>query len=138
MLNVQRGGVGIRYLALTCATDCSAAKGIYQDVPITKQTTSGQYTLGARVRAEGQPGALRLAVTMLDRDGKVLGEKSFTESAPLPDGPGANSVVLSGNFELPSFPITIDPHASMLRFSISPTTSGTFDIVDTWLMRSTY
>jgi hypothetical protein len=138
MLNMQHDGAGIRYLALTCAADCSAASAIYQDVPITAKTTSGQYTLGARVHAEGQPGALRLAVTMLDRNGKVLGEKSFTESAPLPGGPGANSVVLSGNFALTSFPITIDPQASVLRFSISPTTSGTFDIVDTWLMRNTY
>jgi hypothetical protein len=138
MQYMQRGGAGIRYLALTCAADCSAANAIYQDVPITAKTTSGQYTLGATVRAEGHTGALRLAVTMLDRNGKVLGEKSFTESAPMPGGPGANSVVLSGNFALNSFLITIDPRASVLRFSISPTTSGTFDIVDTWLMRDTY
>ena len=81
---MQRDGAGIRYLALTCAADCSAANAIYQDVPITTKITSGRYTLGARVRAEGHPGALRVAVTMLDRNGKVLGEKSFTESAPLP------------------------------------------------------
>jgi hypothetical protein len=138
MLYMQRGGAGIRYLALTCAADCSAANAIYQDVPISAKTTSGRYTLGARVHAEGHAGALRLAVTMLDRNGKVLDEKSFTESAPLPGGPGANSVVLSGNFALTSFPITIDPQASVLRFSISPTSSGTFDIVDTWLMRDSY
>jgi hypothetical protein len=137
MQNRQRGA-GIRYLALTCAADCSAANAIYQDVPITAKTTSGRYTLGARVVAEGHADALRLAVTMLDRNGKVLDEKGFTESAPMPGGPGANSVVLSGNFALNSFPITIDPQASVLRFSISPTTSGTFDIVDTWLMKDSY
>lgn len=138
MLYVQHGGAGVRYLALTCTAGCSAANAIYQDVPITAKTTSGQYTLGARVRAEGHAGSLRIAVTMLDRDGKVLGEKSFAESAPLPGGPGADSVVLSGNFVLKTFPITIDPQASVLRFSISPTTSGAFDIVDTWLMRNSY
>ncbi len=137
-LNVQHGGAGIRYLALTCGANCSAANAIYQDVPITAQTTSGRYTLGARVSAEGHAGALRLAVTVLDRNGKVLDEKSFSESAPTPRGPGADSLVLSGNFELNSFPITIDPRASVLRFSIGPTGSGTFNIVDTWLMRDTY
>lgn len=134
----QPGGAGIRYLVLTCADGCSAANAIYQDVPITAKTTGGRYTLGARVRAEGHAGALRLAVTMLDRSGKTLSEKSFTESAPLPGGPGADSVVLSGNFELKSFPLTIDSKASVLRFSIRPITSGTFDIVDTWLMKDTY
>ena len=138
MLYVQHGGAGIRYLALTCTANCSAANAIYQNVPVTAKTTSGQYTLGARVRAEGHPGTLRVAVTMLDRGGKVLGQKSFVESAPLPGGPGADSVVLSGNFELKSFPITVDSRASVLRFSISPTASGTFDIVDTWLMKNTY
>jgi hypothetical protein len=138
MLNVQRGGTGVRYLALTCTGDCSAHNGIYQDVPVTANTTSGRYTLGARVVAEGQAGALRLSVTMLDGHGKVLDEKSFDESAPTGSGPEADSVVLSGNFELKSFPITIDPQASVLRFSISPTSSGTFDIVDTWLMKDTY
>jgi hypothetical protein len=138
MLNAQHGGAGIHYLAITCAADCSGANAIYQDVPVTAMTTTGQYTLGARVRAEGHAGALRVAVTILDRNGKVLGEKSFAEPAPLPGGPGADSVVLSGNFALTSFPITLDPKASVLRFSISPTASGTFDIVDTWLMRNTY
>lgn len=138
MLNVQQGGNGIRYLALTCAADCSASNSIYQDVPVTSKTTSGWYTLGARVRAEGKPGALRLAVTQLDRNGKVLDEKSFSESAPTASGPGTDSVVLSGNFELKPFPITIDPQASVLRFSISPTSPGTFDIVDTWLMKDSY
>jgi hypothetical protein len=138
MLNVQHGGAGVRYLALTCAANCSAANAIYQDVPVTPQTTSGRYTLGARVVAEGHAGALHLAVTVLDRNGKVLEEKSFSESAPTPSGPGADSVVLSGNFALNSFPIIVNPQASVLRFSISPTTSGTFDIVDTWLMKDTY
>ena len=136
--NKQREGVGIRYLALTCTADCSASSRIYQDIPITAKTTSGRYSLGARVRAEGRPGTLRLAVTVLDGERKILTGKSFTESAPLPGGPEADSVVLSGNFDLKSFPITIDPRASVLRFSISPTTSGTFDIVDAWLMRDTY
>lgn len=136
--HMQPGGDGIRYLALTCAADCSAANAIYQDVPITAKTSSGHYTLGVRVRAEDHAGALRVAVTMLDRNGKVLGEKSFSESAPMPGGSGANSVVLSGNFELMSFPITINRQVSVLRFSISPTTSGTVDIADTWLMRNSY
>jgi hypothetical protein len=138
MLNVQRGGAGVRYLALSCAADCSAANAIYQDVPVTPKTTSGRYTLGSRVSAEGHAGALRLAVTVLDRNGKVLDEKSFTEPAPTPGGTGADSVVLSGNFALNSFSLAIDPQASVLRFSISPTASGTFDIVDTWLMKDTY
>ena len=138
MLNVQHGGAGIRYLELTCAADCGPANAIYQDVPITAKTTSGRYTLGARVRAEGHASALRLAVTVLDGNGKVLDEKSFTESAPTPGGTGADSVVLSGNFALTSFPIAIDSQASLLRFSISPASSGTFDIVDTWLMKDTY
>lgn len=135
---VQQGGAGIRYLELKCAANCLAGNAIYQDVPITAKTTSGRYTLGARVRAHDQAGALRLAVTVLDRNGQVLDEKSFSEPAPLPGGPGADSVVLSGNFALNSFPITIDPQASVLRFSISPTSTGTFDIVDTWLMKDTY
>lgn len=138
MQNVQLGGTGVHYLALTCADDCFEANAIYQDVPITDKTTSGRYSLGARVRTEGHAGALRLAVTVLDRNGKALDEKSFSESAPAPGGPGADSVVLSGNFALHSFPITIDPQASVLRFSISPNSSGTFDIVDTWLMKDTY
>jgi hypothetical protein len=138
MQYVQHGGAGIRYLSLTCSADCSAANAIYQDVAITAQTTSGRYMLGARVRAEGHAGALRIAVTVLDRNGKVLDEKSFSESAPTPSGPGADSVVLSGNFALNSFPVTIGPQASVLRFSISPTSSGTFDIVDTWLMKDSY
>lgn len=135
---VQHGGTGIRYLALTCTANCSVANAIYQDVPVTAKTTSGQYTLGARVRAEDHPGTLHVAVTMLDRSGKVLGQKAFSELAPLPGGPGADSVVLSGNFELKSFPITVDSRASVLRFSISPDASGTFDIVDTWLMKNSY
>lgn len=138
MQNVQRGGAGIRYLELTCAADCSAANAIYQDVPITIKTTSGRYTLGARVRAEGHAGALRLAITVLDENGRVLDEKSFSESAPTSRGTGADSVVLSGNFELNSFSLTIAPQASVLRFSIGPTGSGTFDIFDTWLMKDTY
>ena len=138
MQNVQHGGAGIRYLALTCAADCSAAHAIYQDVPITAKATSGRYTLGARVRAEGHAGALRLAVTVLDRNGKVLDEKSFSEPAPTPGGPGADSVVLSGNLAFNSFFLTIDPEASVLRFSISPASTGTFDIVDVWLMKDTY
>lgn len=138
MQNVQHGGAGIRYLELTCLAGCDAANAIYQDVPITAKTTSGRYTLGARVRAEGHAGALRLAVTVLDRDGKVLDEKSFTESAPTSSGTGGDSVVLSGNFALNSFPLAIDPQASVLRFRISPTSSGTVDIVDTWLMKDTY
>ena len=138
MLNVQHGGAGVRYLELTCAADCVAATAIYQDVPITAKTTSGRYTLGARVKAEGHAGALRLAVTVLDRNGKVLDEKSFSEPAPTSSGPGGDSVVLSGNFALNSFSLAIDPQASVLRFSISPTSSGTFDIVDTWLMKDTY
>ncbi len=138
LLNKQTGGSGIRYLALTCTADCSAAHAIYQDVPITAKTTSGQYTIGARVRAEDHAGELRLAVSVLDHNGKVLEDKSFTESVPMPGGPGADSVVLSGNFALQSFPITIDPQARVLRFSISPTAAGTSDIVDTWLMRNTY
>jgi hypothetical protein len=137
-LNVQHGGAGVRYLALTCEAKCSAANAIYQDVPITAQTTSGRYTLGIRVSAEGHAGSLRLAMTVLDRNGKALGEKSFTEPAPTPSGPGADSVVLSGNFAVNSFPLTIDPQASVLRFSISPITRGTFNIVDAWLMKDTY
>jgi len=138
MQYVQHGGAGIHYLAITCAADCSAGHAIYQDVPITDKTTSGRYTVGARVHPEGQPGALRLAVTVLDHDGKVLDEKSFSESAPTPGGPGADSIVLSGNFALNSFPITISPQASVLRFSIGPSSSGSFDVVDTWLMKDTY
>lgn len=138
MQYVQHGGAGIRYLALTCTAGCSGTSAIYQDVPITAKVTSGQYTLGARMRAEGHAGTLLVAVTVLDRNGKILGKKSFAESAPLPGGPGADSVVLSGNFELKSFPVTIGPQTSVLRFSISPATSGTFDIVDTWLMRNSY
>lgn len=138
MQYIQQGGAGIRYLALTCTANCSAANAMYQDVPVTAKMTSGEYTLGARVRAEGNPGRMQVAVTMLDRTGKVLGQKLFSESAPLPGGPGADSVVLSGNFELKSFPITIDSRVSVLRFSISPAATGTFDIVDTWLMKNTY
>jgi hypothetical protein len=138
MQYVQHGGGGIHYLVLACAADCSAANTIYQDVPITAKTTSGRYTLGARVRAEGHAGALRVAVTVLDRNGKVLEEKSFSEPAPTPSGPGADSVVLSGNLELDPFSLTIDPQASVLRFSIGPASGGTFDIVDTWLMKDSY
>lgn len=138
LLHRQNGGVGIHYLELTCTASCSASNAVSQDVPITSKTTSGQYTLGARVRVQDHAGKLRLAVTMLDRKGKVLSELSFTESVPMPGGSGANSIVLSGNFEFKSFPITIDPQAKVLRFSISPATSGTYDVVDTWLMRNTY
>lgn len=138
MLNVQHGGTGIRYLELTCTAECGPANAIYQDGPITAKTTSGRYTLGARVKAEGHAGSLRLAVTVLDRNGKVLDEKSFAESAPTSSGPGGDSVVLSGNFELNSFSLAIDSQASVLRFSISPTSSGTVDVVDTWLMKDTY
>lgn len=138
LLNKQHGGEGVRYLALTCAADCGAGDAIYQDVPITSKTTSGRYTLGARVRAEEKAGGLRLAVAVLDGNGKVLDEKSFDEPAPTASGPGKDSVVLSGNFELKSFPMTIDPKASVLRFSITPSSSGTYDIVDTWLMKDSY
>ena len=138
LLYKQHGGGGIHYLALTCAAGCSAAHAIYQDVPVTAKTTSGRYTLGVRVSAEDHAGTLRLAVTVLDRNGKVLDEKSSSVSVPTPSGPGADSVVLSGNFALNPFPITIDPQASVLRFSISPASSGTFDIADTWLMKDTY
>jgi len=135
---VQHGGAGIRYLELTCATNCMPSNAIYQLVPVTAKTTSGRYTLGARVRAHDHAGALRLAVAVLDRNGKVLDEKSFTETAPLPSGPGADSVVLSGNFALNPLMLTIDPQASVLQFSISPANAGTFDIVDIWLMKDTY
>lgn len=138
MLYVQHGGAGVHYLSLTCGANCDAANRIYQDVPVTGRTTSGRYTLGARVRAEGRAGTLRLAVTVLDGDGEVLDEQSFNEPAPIPSGPEADSVVLSGNFALNSFPLAINPEASVLRFSISPTGRGTFDIVDTWLMKDTY
>lgn len=138
MLNRQKGGVGVRYLELTCKTGCSAGTSIYQDVPVSATTSSGRYTLGARVSAEGKAGTLRVAITVLNRNGKVLDEKSFDQPAPTPSGPGADSVVLSGNFALNSFPITIGSDASVLRFSISPTTSGTYDLVDTWLMKDSY
>ena len=58
MQYVQQGGAGIRDPTLTCTADCSAADAIYQDVPVTAKTTSGQYTLGVRVRAEDHAGAL--------------------------------------------------------------------------------
>lgn len=138
---VQAGGQGVRYTVLDCSGECSTGGMLYQDIPITAQTTSGTYTFGATTRFEGNgTGALKFSLSQLDSSGKVLSEKSFSANVTASNGhfTGADSVVLSSYFESTTVPVQIEPAAKFLRFGISPSTTGIFDIVDAWLLKETY
>ncbi|MFP5232341.1 MAG: hypothetical protein ACLGQX_06875 [Acidobacteriota bacterium] len=135
-----QGGQDVRYLAFGCAAECSSANVLYQDVPVSANVTSGRYTFGAEARSEGHDCTVRFAVSTLDSSGKILGEQSFTATLATSNGKfnAGESFHLSSEFVVTTVPITIDSKVSFLRFSISPGTSGTFDIVDAWLMKDTY
>jgi hypothetical protein len=138
---MKAGGQGVRYVVLSCAAECSpSANVLYQDVPVSARMTSGQYTFGAETRSENHDGTLRFAVTMLDGNGKVLGEKSFTGAVMASNGQftPAESILLSSQFVHTTVQLTINPRTKVLRYSISPASNGTFDIVDTWLMKDSY
>lgn len=135
---VQPGGQGVRYVALTCLEKCSTANIFYQDVPMTANITSGTYTFGATARFEGNgTGALEFILSQLDSSGNVLSEKSFVANVKPSNGHfmDTDSIVLSSSFESLTAPVRIGQATKVLRFGISPSTIGIFDIVDTWVIK---
>jgi len=132
----QPGGKGVSYLAINCDGKCTEKEAVFQDVSLARAAGAGLYTYAATVRSESGPGTIRLSITQLDANGKELssgGTAAQVDEKNERVG-GTDSVVLSGTFV--SGTVDVSPKASVLRFQLSPLTSGTFDMIDAWLIRN--
>jgi hypothetical protein len=132
----QLGGEGIRYLAINCGGECTEDQAVYQDVAVAGQIGAGQYTYAARIISESGAGTIRVGLRQIDSNGNELAKAETT--ARIDDKnerfSRADSIVLAGNFV--SGTVQLDRRAKVLRFELSPTTSNTFNVVDTWLIRN--
>jgi hypothetical protein len=145
---------GVTYLRLDCRAGCPN-EVLYQDIPLDSPARrSDAYTLGVIGRSEAGPGSLSFSLTQLDHAGHVLAASPVQVIDLSPEqtrcdktgkrcqqfiynpAENAGSVVLSSNFASRTVPVSLNPHATTLRFSIAPASANAFNIVSAWLMRS--
>lgn len=146
---------GPRYATLQCTGgSCSSYAALYQDVPISSSPliTNGLYTIGAKISAfnSNNTGQVSLSLSEIASDGvtvlssasvvvnprsSCVSNAAYTWCQNSSMTSPSTSVVKSARYYAGSVPLTIDPRASYLRFSIQPQTSDPYNIVDTWLMK---
>jgi hypothetical protein len=138
-LRLSQTHIGVRYLQVSCGeTPCAPDGAIYQDIPVASLPRSSAYDYGFSGVIDGaEDGAMRVKLSVRDRDGKELWSTSF-DATVRADYRGKRAVdsVYNGSlvFLETSPAVTRKPGAVALRFSLSPRTPALYDILDTWLM----
>ncbi len=129
----QPGGKGVRYLAINCGGRCSPDQEIFQEAPAAAQSLS--YDFAATLRSENGSGSIRLKLVQLDANGAELSSDEATAAVGARNErfTGADSVLLSATFVTGT--AAVRPEARTVRLAISPESSGTFDVIDAWLIR---
>ncbi len=135
----SRYGPGVRYLATNCAGTCAgpAVQEIYQELPISSFIDGGTYLFGADARTEGGGGKLQITLQQIG-NGMVLWQDSVQGTVSQYNGTVQSqefkdSVYLSSALIYKITKIPIAKGAQRMRFYVTPLTSETFDILDTWL-----
>jgi hypothetical protein len=138
-LRLSQTHIGVRYLQVSCGTaPCTPDQAIYQDLPVASLPPSCSYDYGFSGIVDGtQNGTMTVRLSELDRNGKQLWSTSFDATVKT-DYRGIKAVdsVYNGSsvFLNTSPPVTLKPGAVALRFSLSPRTAVSYDILDAWLM----
>ena len=143
---IQPGGEGPRYLAINCGGKCTTSQGIYQDIDLDehdgerKREGDGErhFAFGIDVRSESGTGSIKVLLQAIDHDGTFhdLGESMVDVKPNNERFNGEQSIVLSCTSLFGTARLARLDGAKLLRFKVTPLTGNTFDIVDTWLMRS--
>ena len=132
---LQQGGNGVRYVAIDCAENCPA---LSQDILAPSASTGANLVFAATIRSERGAGSVRLSLTQRDQAGNNLNTSAVT--AQVSPGnerfAGSETVLLSSTFVICPRPVPLDLRAKTLIFTITPVSSGSFDIVDAWVMPS--
>jgi hypothetical protein len=132
---VQPGGSGVRYVVIDCSQKCPS---LSQTVALPLSPPISFLVYAATIRSENAPGTVRLTLAQLDNTGRELTENSVAARvAPGNDRfTGSESLLLSSTFALSPQPVAVDTWARTVRFTISPASTGRFDITDAWLLPS--
>jgi hypothetical protein len=138
-LRFSQTRVGVDYLQINCGgRQCDPQQAIYQDVPIVARQSSSAYDYGFSGVVDGtENGTITVTLSELDRSDHVLWSTSFDAAVKTGyRGKKTSDSVYNASwvFLETSPPISMKPGAVTLRLSLSPRTSVTYDIMDTWLM----
>ena len=134
--------VGVRYLATNCGGTCTGpgVQEIYQEVPISSFVDNGTYLFGLDGRTESGSGTIKVTLQELDANDRVLWSDSLQGTLSPYNGTLAatnkeftDSVYLSSGFLHKLTTIPVLSVATRIRYYITPLTSQSFDILQTWL-----
>lgn len=147
--DTRSSAAGVRYLRLECAggsgggcgSSSSPGGGIYQDVPVDKFVSGGDYAFGVNARTEAGHGAIAVELQQISPDGHVLaGDAAVTATLDADNGEAgrqsageAGSVYLSSAFVAGTVRLDLRKTTSKIRFIVAPQSPQAFDILDAWL-----